>query len=305
MILPAPLSHGDTVALVPTARAITVEELTDGLGLLKRWGLKARLGGCVGTRHHQQAGSASERLADLQAAIDDPEVRAIWCARGGYGTVHLLEGLDLTGLFRHPKWILGFSDVTALHNLLHARGFASLHAQMPFHIGAKSEATRETLRQALFGEPYKVHRPGTVSGDRPGEAEGRLIGGNLSVLYSLRGTPYDLDPRGKILFLEDLDELLYHMDRMVQNLRLGGWFKELAGLVVGGMSDMHDKDPGDPFGRSAERIIADAVGSVDYPVCYGFPSGHTVDNAALVLGERTKLSVTGDGATLSFGGGST
>jgi len=137
---------------------------------------------------------------------------------------------------------------------------------------------------------------------RVGSCEGVLIGGNLSVLYALRGTPYDIDPRGKILFLEDLDELLYHVDRMTQNLRLGGWFTGLAGLIVGGLSDMHDKNPADPFGKDAERIIADAVGEADFPVCYGFPSGHIDDNRALVLGQKAKLSVTADGATLSFEG---
>ena len=129
-----------------------------------------------------------------------------------------------------------------------------------------------------------------------------MIGGNLSLLYALRGTPYDIDPRGKILFLEDLDELLYHVDRMVQNLRLSGWFRGLAGLIVGGFNDMHDKNPDDPFGRSAERIIADALGHVDYPVCWGFPAGHADDNRALILGQKAKLSVTTSGATLSFGG---
>jgi len=147
-------------------------------------------------------------------------------------------------------------------------------------------------------------RHSSLATPRVGQCEGTLIGGNLSLLYALRGTPYDIDPRGKILFIEDLDELLYHVDRMVQNLRLAGWFKGLAGLIVGGMSDMRDKNPDDPFGKTAERIITDAVGDTSYPVCFGFPAGHIDDNRALVFGQKAKLSVTANGATLSFEGGS-
>ena len=311
MLLPLPLRPGDTIAIIPTARAITVEELRDGIALAESWGLKVKLGAGIGRKHFQQAGTAEERTADLQTALDDPTVRAIWCARGGYGTVHLLDHLDLSALRRDPKWIVGFSDITVLHNALHNLGVASLHAQMPFNIGAKTEECRESLRRRLMeGEwsmtisewvsyPFTIdHSPFT----REGTCEGVLIGGNLSLLYALRGTPYDIDPRGKILFIEDLDELLYHVDRMVQNLRLAGWFKDLAGLIVGGMSDMRDKNPDDPFGKSAERIIADAMGDATYPVCYGFPAGHIDDNQALVFGQQAKLSVNASGATLSFEG---
>ena len=314
--VPPALKAGDTIAIIPTARAITVEELREGIALAESWGLKVKLGAGIGRKAFQQAGTAEERAADLQSAIDDPEVNAIWCARGGYGTVHLLDHVDLTVLKTSPKWIAGFSDITVLHNALHGIGVASLHAQMPFHIGAKTEQCRETLRKALFGEKYEVassqwrvtseeplttdHSPLTTM--RAGSCEGVLIGGNISVLYSLRGTPYDLDTRGKILFLEDLDELLYHVDRMVQNLRLGGWFAGLAGLIIGGLSDMHDKNPEDPFGRSAEQILSDAIGPVDYPVCFGFPAGHIADNRALIMGTKAKLSVTPEGSTLSFEG---
>ena len=315
-LLPPPLRPGDTIAIVPTARAITVEELRDGIALAESWGLKVRLGSGIGRKHFQQAGTALERAADLQAAIQDPAVKAIWCARGGYGTVQLMEHIDLSSLLKNPKWIVGFSDVTVLHNALQNLGVASLHAQMPHNIGVKTAECVETLRRALFGENYEVasnewrvvseSRTGLVTHHsllatpREGTCEGIVIGGNLSLLYALRGTPYDIDPRGKILFLEDLDELLYHMDRMVMNLHLAGWFKELAGLVVGGMADMHDRNPADPFGQSAEAIIGQAVAPYNYPVCYGFPAGHILDNRALVLGQKAKLSVTTSGATLVY-----
>lgn len=319
VIRPAALRSGDTIAIIPTARAIVLDELRDGIALAESWGLNVRLGTGIGRKAFQQAGSGEERAADLQAAINDPQVRAIWCARGGYGTVHLTEHLDLSPLKKDPKWIIGFSDITVLHNALANLGVASLHAQMPHNIGVKTAETKETLRSALFGEPYSLvssegrgaslpsqpplatrHSP--LATPRVGSCEGELIGGNLSVLYSLRGTPYDIDPRGKILVLEDLDELLYHVDRMAMNLQLSGWFKDLAGLVVGGMNDMRDRNEADPFGSTAEDIITRMTAGTNYPIAFGMPFGHIPDNRALVLGQKAKLSVTGRGATLSFDG---
>lgn len=306
MLCPPSLHAGDLISIVPTARAIDEEELLVGMALATSWGLRVKLGGGVGRKHFQQAGTDAERTADLQAAIMDPEVKAIWCARGGYGTVHLMEGIDLSPLRSHPKWIVGFSDVTVLHSALHNIGLCSIHAQMPFHIAEKSKGCKETLRMALFGEDLSIERAAGAtksegsSIDRHGTCEGTLVGGNLSLLYALRGTPYDLNTTGKILFLEDLDELLYHVDRMVMNLKLGRLFDDISGLVVGAMNDMHDKNPADPFGQSAEAIIAKAVEGKGYPVCFGFPSGHIADNRALVFGQKAKLSVTPEGVTLSF-----
>jgi muramoyltetrapeptide carboxypeptidase len=314
-LLPPTLHAGDTITIIPTARAITVEELRDGIALAESWGLKVKLGAGIGRKYFQLAGTDAERAADLQAAIDEEEVKAIWCARGGYGTIRLMDKVDLTPLKKDPKWVLGFSDITVLHNALHHLGVASLHAQMPFAIGNKTEACKESLRKALFGEEYRVASGEWRAPPRPlathhsqlatmrvGQCEGVLLGGNLSMLYSMRGTPYDIDPAGKILFLEDLDELRYHMDRIIQNLKHGGWFRDLAGLVVGGMNDMRDRLPEDPFGMEAEEMIADAVAPYDYPVCYGFPAGHIADNRTLVMGAKAKLSVTREDATLSFVG---
>ncbi|HNU56867.1 MAG TPA: LD-carboxypeptidase [Flavobacteriales bacterium] len=299
-LVPKSLKAGDTIAIIPTARAIQEDELRAGIALAESWDLKVRLGAGVGRKRFQQAGTAQERTEDLQNAIKDPDIRAIWCARGGYGTVHLLEGLDTAPLKKDPKWIIGFSDITVLHNAMLKLGVASLHAQMPFSVAGKSDLAKETLRKALFGESYVVHGPADPA-QRNGVCEATLVGGNLSVLYSLRGTPYDLDPAGRILFLEDLDELRYHADRMIQNLKLGGWFAGLAGLVVGGMTDMRDKNPDDPFGKEVEAMIAEAVAPFGYPVCFGFPAGHIDDNRALILGQRAKLSVTAHGASLAFG----
>ncbi|MCW5900076.1 MAG: LD-carboxypeptidase [Flavobacteriales bacterium] len=313
VIIPPSLRPGDTIAIIPTARAISRDELRDGIALAESWGLRVKLGAGIGRRHFQQAGIDAERAADLQAAIEDPAVRAIWCARGGYGTIRIMDRVDLSPLKRNPKWVIGFSDITVLHNALHGLGVASLHAQMPFAIGIKTEECRESLRRVLFGGEYRVvsgewrvdsARPAThhspLDTQRAGQCEGVLVGGNLSILYALRGTPFDIDPKGKVLFLEDLDELRYHVDRMVQNLKHGGWFKELAGLIVGGMSGMRDKDDKDPFGMEAEAMIAEAVAPYGYPVCFGFPAGHVADNRALIMGAKAKLSVTPMGATLSY-----
>lgn len=310
-IIPPYLSPGDTITIIPTARAITVEELQEGIALAEGWGLKVRLGAGIGRKRFQQAGTDRERATDLQTAINDPEVKAIWCARGGYGTIRLMDHVDLAPLRAHPKWLIGFSDVTVLHNALTDLGVASLHGQMPFAIGGKTEESREGLRRVLM-EGVASCQLSVVSGgsrtancqlltaNRAGVCEGVLTGGNLSILHSLRGTRYDIDPRGRILFLEDLDELRYHADRMIQNLRHGGWFSGLAGLIVGGMTGMRDKNPDDPFGMEVEQMIAEVVAPYGYPVCYGFPAGHIADNRPLVLGTKAKLSVTGDGATLSF-----
>ncbi|MBP6311533.1 MAG: LD-carboxypeptidase [Flavobacteriales bacterium] len=303
MITPKPLRKGDLIAIIPTARAITAEELKDGIALAESWGLRVRLGAGVGRKHFQQAGTDQERAADLQAAINDPEVRTIWCARGGYGTIHLMDKLDLTPLLKDPKWIAGFSDVTVLHNALHNLGVASLHAQMPFMIAKKTEACRETLRAALFDEAQEISYRSETAGTkdaltRTGEATGQLVGGNLSILYALRGSQLDIDPTGKILYLEDLDELNYHLDRMLQNLKYSAWFKNLAGLVIGHMTDMHDKNEEDPFGQTAHAMIKAAMGDVSYPVCSYFPAGHDADNRALILGKITTLNVTDKGATL-------
>lgn len=311
-IIPPSLSTGDTIAIVPTARAINVAELKDGIALVESWGLRVKLGAGIGKKHFQQAGTAQERSMDLQAALDDPDVKAIWCARGGYGTVHLLEHLDLSNIRKDPKWVIGFSDITVLHSALHNLGVASLHAQMPFNIAAKTEASRTTLRDVLFRKVYDVSYQMSTNFEtkeqlatrlhRPGQCEGVIVGGNLSLLYALRGTPYDIDPRGKILFLEDLDELYYHLDRMVMNLKLAGWFKDLAGLMIGGMTDMRNKDENDPFGKTAGQIISEAIGEARYPVCFNFPAGHVADNRALLFGKKAKLSVTPEDATLSFEG---
>jgi muramoyltetrapeptide carboxypeptidase len=298
MHIPPYLKRGDTVAIVSTARKITEAEVQPALDLLKSWELNYILGKTMGAESNQFAGDDALRATDFQSMLDKPEVKAIWCARGGYGTVRIIDKLDFTNFLKHPKWIVGYSDITVFHSHIHKLGVATLHAQMCLELENKTEATRETLRKALFGEANTIEYPSQHPLNSIGEANGELVGGNLSMLYSLCGSPSALETKGKILFLEDLDEHLYHVDRMMQNLKRNGMLKDLAGLIVGGMSDMkdHTKEHGfatdRPFGKTAEEIIYDTVKNYGYPMCFGFPAGHIKDNRALVIGQKTTLQIS-------------
>ncbi|MCW8980255.1 MAG: LD-carboxypeptidase [Altibacter sp.] len=298
MQTPQYLSPGDRVAIVSTARKITEKELDPALDLLKKWDLEAVLGKSIGAEANQFAGNDEIRAADLQRALNDPSVKAIWCARGGYGTVRIIDSLDFSAFKKNPKWIIGYSDITVLHSHIHKMGIETLHAQMPLNIEKRSEASRQSIREVLFGKEYSIAYASEESLNRPGRAKAQLVGGNLSILYSLCGSASAIDTQDKILFLEDLDEYLYHIDRMLQNLKRNGMLGHLAGLIVGGMSDMNDNSV--PFGQTAEEIIREAVSEYDYPVCFNFPSGHIEDNRALVLGREVDLVITKNKITLSF-----
>ncbi len=290
MIFPRTLKPGDTVGIVSTARKITEAELQPFLSLLKQWKLKPLLGKTIGAAHHQFAGNDALRTQDFQEMLDNLQVKAIWCARGGYGTVRMVDKLDFSEFVKNPKWIIGYSDITVLHSTLHNLGISSLHAQMGLEIEQKTEASRQTIYDVLFGNDYKIEVPLNTRLNRQGTAKGQLVGGNLSVLYSLLGSPSTIETKGKILFLEDLDEYVYHIDRMIQNLKRNGLFSDLKGLIVGGMTKMNDNTV--PFGKTAEEIIQEAVKEYNYPVCFGFPAGHIEDNRALVIGKETTLKVT-------------
>lgn len=288
MKTPNPLQKDDQVAIVATARKTTEAELQPAVDLLKSWGLEPIIGSSIGLENHQFAGSATARAEDFQQQLDNSKIKAIWCAKGGYGTVQILDKIDFSTFKKYPKWIIGYSDVTALHSHIQQLGIATLHAQMCLNSENKSAATRETLRKVLFGEKVDYKFPVSVL-NRTGKASGELIGGNLSVLYSLCGSPSALKTEGKILFLEDLDEYLYHIDRMMQNLKRNGMLENLNGLIVGGMTDMNDNTI--PFGKTAEEIIAETVSEYNFPVAFNFPAGHLEDNQALIFGKKVRLEV--------------
>ncbi len=288
---PQYLKKGDLVGITAPARWVDPSDIGDFMALLKSSGYLAETGS-IHTRHHQFAGDDDARLEDLQAMMDHPGIRAIFCARGGYGSIRLLEQIDLSAFSRNPKWLVGFSDITALHAMLYKRLLCeSLHACMPFTVKDVANGTNPgitSMLNALQGkfQEYKVEAHEL---NRTGQAEGVFLGGNLSVLYSLTGTPFQPDTDNAILFLEDVDEYLYHIDRMMQNLKLSGMLSGLRGLVIGGMVDMQDNHT--PFGMDAYNIIHDAVREYSYPLLFGFPAGHQDPNLALVLGRHYMLSV--------------
>jgi muramoyltetrapeptide carboxypeptidase len=286
MIIPPFLKQGDTVGIICTARKFTVEETTPAVELLKSWGLSVKLGKTIGLDNHQLGGSDDERASDFQAMINDPEIKAIWCARGGYGTVRMIDKIDFKPLLKNPKWVIGFSDVTVLHSHIHQLGLATIHAIMPFSVTRTQLSSILALKETLFGHKVEYQIPASIE-NKSGNATGILVGGNLSIIYSLLGSTSSIETKDKILFIEDLDEYLYHVDRMLMNLKRNGYFSQLKGLIVGGMTDMHDNEI--PYGMNEKQIILDIVKEYDFPVVFDFPAGHIQDNRALLLGKEVSL----------------
>jgi muramoyltetrapeptide carboxypeptidase len=295
MTTPNYLKKGDKIGIVACARKVSLEEMQPAIDILKSWGLEVVLGKNLFNADNQYSGTDNERAEDLQTMLDDASVSAVISARGGYGTVRLIDKIDFTKFKQHPKWVVGYSDITVLHSHIHNFGIATLHAIMPINFDKNANAL-ESLRIALFGERLQYKIPSHPLNKR-GEATGEFIGGNLSLIYSLTGSVSDIDTKGKMLFIEDLDEYLYHIDRMMMNLKRSGKLGSLAGLVVGGMTDM--KDNTIPFGKSAEEIILDAVKEYNYPVCFNFPAGHIDKNMAIYFGRNAKLKV-GDIVEFSY-----
>ncbi len=290
------LKKGDKIGIVATARKVTKAELEPAIETLRSWGLEPVLGKNLFGDHHQYSGSDEDRRQDLQAMLDDVTVKAVISARGGYGTMRIVDGLNFSAFKKHPKWIIGFSDITVLHSHLNNMGVESIHAPMPLTFPRDAESV-ESLRKALFGETLSYTFSSNAL-NRAGNAEGIIVGGNLSLLYALQSSASDIDTKGKILFIEDLDEYLYHIDRMMLSLKRSGKLDKLAGLVVGGMSDMRDNPI--PFGKTAEEIIIDTVKEYSYPVSFGFPAGHGTKNMALHFGRKATLNVSGKETILSF-----
>lgn len=296
MIIPPYLKPGDKVAIVAASRKVDHEELAPAIAILQEWGLVPVPGRHLYSSHHQWAGTHAERAADLQGALNDDQIKAVFFARGGNGIIHLVDRVDFSPLKAQAKWLIGYSDVTILHAHLHAMGMASLHAAM-LTVYSKNAETVESIRKQLFGEAirydFKAHAL-----NRPGEATAVITGGNLSLLHTLTGTKEDLYAKGKILFIEDLDENLHHLDRMMMHLKRTGKLAQLAGLVVGGLNDMKD-DP-IPFGLSPEEIVWQTVKEYQYPVCFGFPAGHLERNLALKLGASVNLKIGPEECSLAF-----
>ena len=300
MAIPQFLTPGSKIRIVSPAGKCTGEQVMPALEWLKEIGYHVETGKNFLASHFQYAGTDHERLSDLQEALDDPEAKAIICTRGGYGIIRLVDQLDFTRFRKRPKWVVGYSDITVLHNRLHLSGFPSVHGPMCRNFFREDRTLEEGVIQMmnlLKGTKPEYTFPATPQ-NREGSATAVLTGGNLSLLYSLAGTPYDVDTAGKILFLEDISEYLYHIDRMMVSFRMAGKLKYLAGLIVGQFSDVKDNEV--PFGKTVEEIILDAVRDYDFPVCFGFPAGHEQPNLPLRLGSTYKLKITGTHCSLKL-----
>lgn len=299
MIRPAYLQSGDKIAIVATAKKIEPGQIDGAIEQIRSWGLEVSVDDGLYASENQFAGSDAHRLQTLQRVLDDPEIKAVIFARGGYGTVRILDQLDWTAFLQNPKWLCGFSDLTALHShVLENLEVESLHSSMPiFFADGQANTGSESLRQALFGEHHQMTwEQHTLN--RSGEAEAPIVGGNLSVLISVAGSVSELDFGGKILFLEDLTEYLYHTDRMMNQLKRSGQLAGLKGLVVGQFTEMQDNPV--PFGKTPEEIIMEAVDEFDFPVAFKAPIGHVTENLAVYHGRKVRFKVDHQGSEIRF-----
>lgn len=290
MKTPPYLKQGDTIAIVCTARKIDIKELKTALDLFDSWGLKVLMGKSILLEENQFAGNDAARAEDFQAMLDNKMVKAIIIARGGYGTVRIIDQLDFNKFKKKPKWIVGYSDITVLHSHINKHfEIETLHAPMPLGFEKNTKSSLQNLQKALFGETLQ-YRFSTLRPNKPGKTKGKLIGGNLSVLYSLSGSVSEIDTEGKILFIEDLDEYLYHIDRMMMQLKRAGKLKKLKALLVGGFTEMKDNKV--PFGKTAYEIIAEHVSVYNYPVAFNIYVGHINNNNPLIFGRKIKLDIS-------------
>ncbi len=293
MLTPKNLKIGDTIGILSTARKFTSEQLEFCTQILNTWGFKVVIGSSINAEEHQFAGSDQLRTDNLQAFIDDPNIDAILCARGGYGTMRIIDQIDFSKFIQNPKWISGFSDVTVLHQHLQSMGIASIHSSMPsLFPNDLQHNTLLSLENALKGNELNYRVKINIDNLRMKNVEAEIIGGNLSLIYALQGSASDINTDGKILFIEDLDEYFYHIDRMMCSLDRAGKLKNLAALVVGGMTDM--KDNSIPFGMNVNEIIHHYTKKYNYPVLFDFPAGHWEKNYAIRLGQIAKIEIKDD-----------
>ena len=297
---PPYLRPGAQIGITCPAGYVSRERVAYAVEALQLWGFRVRLGSTVGSEHHYFSGTDRERLEDLQGMLDDPDLDAILMGRGGYGLSRIIDDVDFSAFLRRPKWIAGFSDITVLHNHINAQfGIPTLHSPMcaAFKPETVNSDHLKSFFAALTGESLFYHTA-PDSANRHGDAEGILTGGNLAILAHLTGSASEVNTEGKILFIEDIGEHYYHVDRLLLNLKRAGKLKPLKGLIVGSFTEMEDTDR--PFGQTLEQIIMDKVAEYDYPVCFGFPCGHQEENYTLTLGMQHRLIVTEQGGQLEL-----
>ena len=282
------LEQGSKIAIAAPARMVKPEEMECAINWLKEKGFVPVYDDRLFAGHHIFAGDDDFRAAVFQQYLDNEDISAIWIARGGYGSIRIIDKLDFTKFLQHPKWIVGFSDGTVLHGKLSRLGFPSIHAAMPFYFANKTPEAKQSLFDALTGRCLHYELPAHPL-NRVGEMNGEIVGGNLSVLIGMNGSDIFPETDGKILFIEEVDEYIYHIDRMMRALKRAGKLKHLKGLIVGGLTQIHDNTH--PFGQSAEEVIAEVVSEYDYPLCFNLPAGHFDDNRAIVFGQKAKITV--------------
>ncbi|WP_084647847.1 S66 peptidase family protein [Flaviramulus basaltis] len=302
LIQPPYLKAGDTVAIVAPSgvlknRTTEVEQAKD---LLKSWGLHAVVGKHVFSQANHFAGTDDERCEDFQNALDDPKISAIWCARGGYGTVRILDKLNYTKFKQNPKWLIGYSDITALHNQIHNNGVESIHAMMCTSLQddmSTIEETVSTFKDAIFGKSLSYTLEGSDY-NKIGTASGQLVGGNLTMLHTMLGSKTSINTSGKILFIEEIGEYKYHIDRMLQSLKRAGYFDNCKGVIIGDMSKMRTNTT--LWGTSIEQLVLDALADYNFPIAFNMHAGHEKDNRAMMLGRTIDLTVAKDKSTIVF-----
>jgi muramoyltetrapeptide carboxypeptidase len=291
------LQKGDKVAIVALASKLNPDDIQPAIQVMRDdWGVEVIIGESVSASYYGFAGTDEVRTRDFQKMLDDTSVKAIFSARGGYGSSRIIDRIDFTVFEKKPKWVIGFSDITAVHSHIQSLGFQSLHAPMPKSF-LKDDYSLTTLQSFLFGNGinYEI-KPNDLN--REGCIEGQITGGNLCLLAHLIGSPSDIYWDGKILFIEEVGEYLYNIDRMIIQLKRAGKLKNLKGLIVGSFTDLKEND--EPFGKTAYEIVAEHVAEYDYPVCYGFPTGHDTANWAIACGQITKLEVGVQKSVLTF-----
>jgi muramoyltetrapeptide carboxypeptidase len=297
---PSFLQKGDRVGVLAMASQVSYPSLEEGLRILREdWQLEVIEGDTLHQRYNQFAGTDEERQKDFQKMLDDSTIKVIFSARGGYGSSKIIDGLSFRKFRKYPKWIVGFSDITAVHCHLHRLGFESLHATMPKLFGNKgAENALDTLKKALWGEELS-YDIATHPFNRIGKTQGEIVGGNLCLLAHLIGSKSELDTRNKILFIEDVEEYYYNLDRMMVQLKRARKLDHLAGLIVGQFTDLKDNETSS-FGKNHFEIINDYVAEYAYPVCYDFPVGHVSDNRAMIVGRQALLQVNAENTQLQF-----
>ena len=298
---PPYLQKGDTIAIVAPAGILKNrnEVINKAKQLAESWGLKVLLGKHVFAKANHFAGTDEQRCQDFQDALDNPNIKAIWSARGGYGSVRILDRLDFSKFQENPKWIIGYSDITAFHNHIHNLGVESLHAMMGTSMQDKPEEIKETIetfRKAIFGEALSYRIPSSKF-NSVGEVSGQLIGGNIAILASMLGSESQISTEGKILFIEEIGEYKYAIDRMLQSLKRAGYFNNVKGVIVGGMTKIRKNTT--PWGSSIEELVLDIVPK-DIPVLFDFPAGHEPDNRALIMGRNIKMNVGRNQSVVEF-----